>query len=367
MGQGDAIVLQRANWTTIYDTGGRHESSHGALIDHLDATGTDTIDALFISHPHADHAGGCQALLQTYTVHTLHHPGVDHDTQPWQRCQDAIDTHDVPTLTGHDLDTAQTLTPIPNVDFTVLYVDPTATHVHDATLALKATYHDFAIILTGDLECDKEDDILDQGLNLTAPVLSLGHHGSSSTCMPFLTAINPTIATAGAGQDNTYGHPHTEVLQRLADHDVDLYRTDMHGTTTITTNRTAWDITTQTGEPPYRHDAPTEDEEEEPEASNLNVTATVSDPEPCQYTDVTVTITVEDEDGNPVEGANITSTWNYKSSSPTEEGTTDQDGIDEHTRSISRATAGYEVIVDVEVKIEGSSSHGETSFTPRQC
>lgn len=194
-------------------------------------------------------------------------------------------------------------------------------------------------------------------------LLKIAHHGSdTSTCDPWLGATAPELGLIGVGTDNRYGHPTDEVLTRLTDHGVDIYRTDHHGTITATTDGSTWSVSTESGDGPYEHSA-----DDGTQTGSLNVTATVSDPEPCQYSDVTVSTAVEDEDGNPVEGANTTSTWNYKTTSPQEHGTTDANGEDEHTRDIGRASAGYEVTVDVDVEHDGATGEASTSFTPQDC
>lgn len=366
VGQGSSIVLQRANWTTVFDTGDRFDASHGALLDHLDRTGVETVDALVVSHPHADHAGGCEAVITEHEVAAFLHPGAAHDTTTWKRCTDTARAHGVPTYTGRSLAPGDTVDLLPDVTFQVLNADPDADSVHEANLALHATFGSFGVTLTGDLECEGENVVLDRGLDVHTTVLTLGHHGSrTSSCDPWLDATRPGLATAGVGADNRYGHPHEEVLDRLAERGIDLYRTDEHGTVTVETDGRDWTVTAAAGA------GGNGTVESEPGGTAtgeaLDVEATVSDPEPCRYSEVTVRITVADGNGTPVEGAATTSTWHYKTTSPTENGTTDAEGEDAHTRNVGGASAGYEVTVDVEAEHGGDRGTASTSFTPRDC
>jgi hypothetical protein len=72
---------------------------------------------------------------------------------------------------------------------------------------------------------------------LSATVLKVGHHGSkTSTSASYLSAISPEVAVISCGKDNTYGHPHEETLKLLKDSEIDVYRTDTHGTIVIKTD-----------------------------------------------------------------------------------------------------------------------------------
>ncbi len=358
VGQGDAVVLQWQDQTVVFDTGDRFESSHGALIDHLERSGTTTVDALILSHPHADHAGGCSAVIEGFQVSLLIHPGVDYSTQTWQGCLEAAALHDVPTSTGDDLVTGQILDFLEPAAFQVLHVDPDADDVHEANLALRITYGAFALVLPGDLECGRERIVIDRGFELKADVLNLGHHGSrTSTCTSWLDAVDPAIAVAGLGEDNAYGHPHKEVIDRLDQRGIPLYRTDHNGTITVTTDGTDWEVTTEREGP--SSSAQTQE-------ASLDVSASLSDAQPCQYTSVQVHIEITQGDA-AVPEAEVVSTWHYATTSPTEESVSGPDGTTVHERYISGASPGHTVVVEVEARLGDEYGFGTTEFTPQEC
>ncbi|HHY59160.1 MAG TPA: MBL fold metallo-hydrolase, partial [Clostridia bacterium] len=90
----------------------------------------------------------------------------------------------------------------------------------------------------GDAEAEAEQDMLAGGADLAAQVLKAGHHGSStSSSEAFLRAVQPQIAVISAGKDNSYGHPHREVLERLTSLGVEILRTDLAGDIVITADR----------------------------------------------------------------------------------------------------------------------------------
>ena len=81
------------------------------------------------------------------------------------------------------------------------------------------------------MESAAEQDLLADGCDLDATVLKVGHHGSStSSSYVFLREVMPTYAVISVGRDNSYGHPHEEVMSRLYDAQVTVYRTDEQGT-----------------------------------------------------------------------------------------------------------------------------------------
>lgn len=101
---------------------------------------------------------------------------------------------------------------------------------NDTSIVLMITYGQTKFLFTGDAEREAEQAILDSGVDLSATVLKVGHHGSeSSTTYPFLREIMPEYAVISVGTENTYGHPTQETLSRLRDAGVTVYRTDMQG------------------------------------------------------------------------------------------------------------------------------------------
>ena len=84
---------------------------------------------------------------------------------------------------------------------------------------------------------ESEQEMLSKGYNLKSDVLKVGHHGSSTATSPnFLNAVSPNYAVISVGAGNDYGHPHPVTLQKLAAAGVKVYRTDLNGTITVTSD-----------------------------------------------------------------------------------------------------------------------------------
>jgi beta-lactamase superfamily II metal-dependent hydrolase len=107
------------------------------------------------------------------------------------------------------------------------------------SIVIKAEYGNTSIMLTGDAEKESEADIVDNWSKeaLKCDVLKVGHHGSStSTTKAFLDAVDPAIAVISCGEGNKYGHPHDEIMERLAAKGITIYRTDTQGTIVLKTD-----------------------------------------------------------------------------------------------------------------------------------
>lgn len=104
-----------------------------------------------------------------------------------------------------------------------------------------------------------------------------------------------------------------------------------------------------------------------PTAGPLSLSAIPSTGSPCQYSTVTIVVEVRDANDASVAGADVSSSWHYKTTVSNESGTTDTSGKVLLSRGISRATAGYTVIVDIVASVNGITGSTSTSFTPRAC
>jgi competence protein ComEC len=256
VGQGDGIVVHLPDHTAVYDTGRWHGDSSTAVRDHLRAEDADP-SSLTISHPDADHAGGCDVVLDAFAVEAIYHPGQAKDTQTWQDCEQAMQDEGAPVRTDAELDLGDPLPWSTHADVRVWHLDATAEDANAGSLVLGLTYGNVTIALTGDATCEAEREMIEEDVVHDVDVAQIAHHGSAtSTCRSWLDATEPEAGVVSVGADNTYGHPHEEVLDRLADHGVTVYRTDHHGTVAITTDGTTWDVRTQAGPEPTDPEPP---------------------------------------------------------------------------------------------------------------
>jgi len=228
VGQGDSIFLQLPNNQTMLVDAGPNEAG-STVVSYLQKQGVKKIDYLVATHPHADHIGGMDTVIQSFEIGKVYMPRVTTTTESFEsvlRSLKAKGLKITPAKAG--------LTVIDQNDLKINIIAPCRSGYEDLnnwSAVLKVQYGNTSFLLTGDAQAESEQEMLTSGADLRADVLKVGHHGSSSsTSQAFLTAVSPKYAVISVGAGNDYGHPHQETLAKLASAGVKVYRTDRDGT-----------------------------------------------------------------------------------------------------------------------------------------
>lgn len=228
VGQGDsALIVTPGGKYVLVDAG--PNSSEKDLLSYLDSHGVEEIEYVVLTHPHEDHIGGADGVINKYIVKHVMMPDVSSDTITFERVLEAIDKHDVDMIV-----------PKPGGEFSVDGVSlrilaPLSSSYRDLnnySIVMRVSYGSTSVIFTGDAEALSEKEMLKKysDSDLRSNILKVGHHGSvSSTTLEFLNAVSPEIAVISCGTGNTYGHPHKETIDKLNKAGVNIYRTDMNG------------------------------------------------------------------------------------------------------------------------------------------
>ena len=225
VGQGDAIFVELPNDETMLIDAG---PSSGIVPNYIKSRGHSDIDYVVTTHPDADHINGMPEVLNTFKVGTFYMPEKEHTTQIFDRMMDAITNNGcdaVYALAGKDI--------VNTNELKVYFVGPTKIYGDNnaCSAVVKLEYKETSILFTGDAEYSSERDMIGAGYDLSADILKVGHHGSSSSSSPaFIKAVNPKDAIISAGENNRYGHPTDEVLAILNNAGINVYRTDEVGT-----------------------------------------------------------------------------------------------------------------------------------------
>lgn len=228
VGQGDAALILTEKSAVVIDAG--PASSADKLTEYISAY-TSKIDCLVISHPHEDHMGGAAKLLERLPVDKIIMNSDASDSGFFSKTLDVI------AEKGIDLYKAGPGDTYGIEDITLELFAPLKDYgdKNNNSVVLKASIPEFSVIFTGDAEAEAEKDILEiYGSSLDADVLKVGHHGSStSTSEVFLSFVSPEIAVISCAAGNSYGHPHSETLSKLAMVGANVYRTDKDGTAVV--------------------------------------------------------------------------------------------------------------------------------------
>lgn len=225
VGQADCTLLETQGKYMLIDAGNREDFA--AIDGYLQGEGVTRLEMVWLTHPHEDHIGSAAQLLERYDVGAVYMRTEDFDTNLYADLQAAVREKVIPMVAPQ----AGTEVAFGDCRIRVLGPITTSEHMNDNSLILKVSYGNTKFLFTGDAERDEEQEVLESGADVRADVLKVGHHGSeTSTSYYFLRQVWPKYAVISVGAGNDYGHPHEEVLSRLEDAEVFVYRTDELGT-----------------------------------------------------------------------------------------------------------------------------------------
>lgn len=239
--QGDSILIQTPVGKNILIDGGKKDAGPD-VVKYLQQRGVTAVDLMVATHPDADHIGGLIDVLKSIPVKQVLDSGKEHTTQTYLEYLQLIDTQNIPfkvATIGENINLDS------NVKITVLNSADGQTDNNEASVALKITYGDMDILLTGDAEVEQEREML-QRFNVEAEIYKAAHHGSiTGNILEFLREVSPDATVLSYGQDNSYGHPHQEVVSRLKQVGSKLYSTADSGNIVFTVNKTSFSVSTK--------------------------------------------------------------------------------------------------------------------------
>ena len=240
VGQGDSILIQSGDHDMLVDAG---ENDQGdTVVTYLHSQGINKLDYVIGTHPHSDHIGGLDDVINNFSIDKVILPPVEHTTKTYEDVLDAIGSQGLKVTKPVSGDTYK----LGDASFQI--IAPNGNYGDDLnnwSVGIKLTNGNNSFVMCGDAESQAEADICASGINLSADVLKLGHHGSkTSTSGTFLNKVNPDYAVISCGMGNSYGHPHKEALNKLHSKGVKIFRTDEQGTVIATSDGT--DITWST-------------------------------------------------------------------------------------------------------------------------
>ena len=236
VGQGDAVLVTQQEHALLIDGGEADQGLH--VVQLLSDAGVRSLDCVINSHPHSDHMGGLQAVLERVPVGALYFPDIPvallPTTESYRRLLETAAEKQIPVRIPKCGDTLT----LGGAALTFLSVDNTAfAGLNNCSLGVRLEYGGFSFFAAGDLEQPGEQAMLAAGLISPVTLLKVSHHGSSTSTSPeFLAAARPKLACISVGADNDYGHPTRKTLNALIEAGCQVFRTDSEGTVILRTD-----------------------------------------------------------------------------------------------------------------------------------
>ncbi len=253
VGQADALLIRTpAGHAYLVDAGGRLESGaqragtssseeigEHIVVPYLIRSGVHRLDAVLLSHPHGDHAGGIAPVLRTLGANGFADSGQSYPGHAYHDALNVAAARGIPLLEPRGGDVWRTNDGVTFRFYgpTLPYITGSRSDINSNSLVFRLEYGSFRMLFTGDSGAETEARLLAAGDDLRADVLKVGHHGSAYGTTPdFVRAVSPRVAIVSVGRNNLFGHPSPQTIATLLAAGVRTLRTDRDGAVTVTSD-----------------------------------------------------------------------------------------------------------------------------------
>lgn len=238
VGQGDAILVQKADQQVLIDGG--PDTSVLSKLGQVMPFWDHKIEYLILTHPHADHLVGLVEVAKRYEVGQIISSDASHTTGEYLEWLKTIKDKNIPyqvAIKGEkwDVGDCQVICQKWEIFYPEeSFKDKEISNLNNTSVVAKMVYGDFSVLLPGDAERGVLDEVTSKN-DLDSTVLKVAHHGSDNgLTLKFLEAVSPELAVISVGQNNQYGHPGKSTLELLQN--IEVLRTDQNGDIQLTSN-----------------------------------------------------------------------------------------------------------------------------------
>lgn len=229
VGQADSILISNKDHHILIDAGNNEDGP--LLVNYIKELGISKFDLVVGTHPHEDHIGGLDNIIDNFDIDNIYLPDVITTTKTFEEVIDSISNKNIEITIPKVNDTLS----LGDITIEVISSNSNQDNLNDSSLVLKLTYGSNSFLFTGDISSEVEKTIIDK--NIDVDVLKVSHHGSSSsTSTNFLKKVTPSYAIISVAKKNTYNHPSKSTINRIKEYTDNLYITSELGTIKITSN-----------------------------------------------------------------------------------------------------------------------------------
>lgn len=233
VGQGDSILIENNNYNILIDSG--PNSARDTLISYLKKYKIKKLDYLIASHPHEDHIGSMDNIVNNFYIEEFIMPKILTTDKNFSNLVKALKSKGLTIKNINDNLKIQ-LSKDNYIDF-IWTGDIYDDNLNNHSIVIKYVNKNRSFLFTGDIEKEVENILLSSNKSLESTVLKVAHHGSkTSSSKAFLSKVNPRIAVISCGMGNDFGHPHKATLKALENLNSKILKTDINGNIIIKTN-----------------------------------------------------------------------------------------------------------------------------------
>ncbi len=240
--QGDSILIENNNFNVLIDSG--PNTAKDTLISYLKKYKIKKLDYLIASHPHEDHIGSMDDIVNKFYIEEFIMPKVLSTDKNFSNLVNALKSKGL-TIRNINNNLKIQLSEDNYIDF-LWTGDISDDNLNNHSIVIKYINKNTSFLFTGDMEEEVENILLSSKKSLESTVLKVAHHGSkTSSSKGFLSKVNPRIAVISCGMGNDFGHPHKNTLKALESLNSKILRTDINGNIIIKTNNDKLMISTE--------------------------------------------------------------------------------------------------------------------------
>lgn len=235
VGQADCSLIRFPDKKTmLIDAGNNNDGDY--IARHLKQLGIKTIDFLVLTHPHEDHIGGADDIIEAFEIGKIIMPKIGSNDIPqsdvYRELLETIhnENHRITTaVAGKNLSDSE--------QYSVTCLSPSGSDygsLNNYSVVLMIKCFNTKFLFMGDAESPIEKELINKKADIDADILKVSHHGSGlSTTEGFLRHVTPDYSIISCGENNRYGHPGNKTISRLNQHGSKIFRTDKDGSVRV--------------------------------------------------------------------------------------------------------------------------------------